>query len=109
MWQCPRIKARSAPITLPTEERIDKIISAGLQKWITAFSISNLGLRPAQVAKHALCKLAGRVRFELTTSSLEGWLAIRAATSAQLLGRKIGVQVLRFPIGLTEEENLFRK
>ncbi len=27
--------------------------------------------------------VAGRVRFELTTSSLEGWLAIRAATSAQ--------------------------
>jgi hypothetical protein len=35
--------------------------------------------------------VAGRVRFELTTSSLEGWLAIRAATSAQQLERKIGV------------------
>ena len=33
--------------------------------------------------------MAGRVRFELTTSSLEGWLAIRAATSAQQLERKI--------------------
>jgi hypothetical protein len=32
--------------------------------------------------------VAGRVRFELTTSSLEGWLAIRAATSAQQLERK---------------------
>ena len=30
-----------------------------------------------------VCRLAGRVRFELTTSSLEGWLVIRAATSAQ--------------------------
>jgi hypothetical protein len=27
--------------------------------------------------------VAGRVGFEPTTSSLEGWLAIRAATSAQ--------------------------
>jgi hypothetical protein len=42
------------------------------------------------------------VRFELTTSSLEGWLAIRAATSAQQLERKICDKVLRFPIGLDE-------
>lgn len=47
-------------------------------------------------------KLAGRMGFEPTTSSLEGWLAIRTATSAQQLQRKICVQVLRFPIGLTE-------
>ena len=47
--------------------------------------------------------------FEPTTSSLEGWLAIRAATSAQQLERKIDVQVLRFPIGLTREEEIFLK
>ena len=52
---------------------------------------------------------AGRVGFEPTTSSLEGWLAIRAATSAQQLERKIDVQVLRFPIGLTREEEIFLK
>jgi hypothetical protein len=45
--------------------------------------------------------------FEPTTSSLEGWLAIRTATSAQQLERKIGVQVLRFPIGMTEEGKFF--
>jgi hypothetical protein len=46
--------------------------------------------------------------FEPTTSSLEGWLAIRTATSAQQLERKIGVQVLRFPIGLTKEGKFFK-
>ena len=54
-------------------------------------------------------KVAGRMGFEPTTSSLEGWLAIRTATSAQQLERKIGVQVLRVPIGLTEEGKFFLK
>jgi hypothetical protein len=49
--------------------------------------------------------MAGRVGFEPTTSSLEGWLAIRAATSAQQLERKIVIQVLRFPIGLSQEKS----
>ena len=53
--------------------------------------------------------MAGRVGFEPTTSSLEGWLAIRAATLAQQLERKMDVQVLRFPIGLTREEEIFLK
>jgi integrase len=39
---------------VPTEERIDKIISAGLQKWITVFSISKHGLRPDEVSKITL-------------------------------------------------------
>ena len=54
VWVPPRIKVKSAPITVPTEERIDKIISAGLQKWITVFSISKHGLRPDEVAKITL-------------------------------------------------------
>jgi integrase/recombinase XerD len=53
-WQCPRIRARSSPIAVPTEERIDKIISAGNQKWTTIFSISKHGLRPDEVSKITL-------------------------------------------------------
>jgi integrase len=53
-WQCPRIRARSSPIAIPTEERIDKIISAGNQKWTTIFSISKHGLRPDEVSKITL-------------------------------------------------------
>jgi hypothetical protein len=45
-------------------------------------------------------KVAGRVRFELTTSSLEGWLAIRAATSAPSQGN-VGTIVLSFLIAKT--------
>src|SRR5665647_1787027 len=51
---CPRMKVRSAPIVVPTEERIDKIISAGTQKWITIFSICKHGLRPDEVSKITL-------------------------------------------------------
>jgi integrase len=53
-WIPPRIKAQSDPIIIPTEERIDKIIGAGLQKWITVFSISKHGLRPDEVSKIVL-------------------------------------------------------
>jgi integrase len=53
-WTPPRIKTRSAPIVVPTEERIDKIISAGLLKWITVFSINKHGLRPDEVSKITL-------------------------------------------------------
>jgi hypothetical protein len=47
--------------------------------------------------------------FEPTTSSLEGWLAIRTATSAQQFERKMGVQVLRFPISLAKKEEVLVK
>jgi integrase len=53
-WTPPRIKARSSPIIVPTEERIDKIIGAGNQKWTTTFSISKHGLRPDEVSKATL-------------------------------------------------------
>jgi integrase len=53
-WKCPRIKASSAPITVPTEERIDKVISAASQKWVTIFNISKHGLRPDEVHKITL-------------------------------------------------------
>jgi integrase len=53
-WIPPRIKARSAPIIVPTEERIDKIIGVGMQKWVTVFGISKHGLRPDEVSKIVL-------------------------------------------------------
>jgi integrase len=53
-WQCPRIKARSAPIIVPTEQRIDMIISSARQKWTTVFSISKHGLRPDEISKITL-------------------------------------------------------
>ena len=53
-WVQPRIKCQSAPIIVPTEERIDKIISRCTLKYITTFQISKHGLRPDEVSKIVL-------------------------------------------------------
>ena len=50
-WVQPRIKCQSAPIIVPTEERIDKIIGRCSLKYITTFQISKHGLRPDEVSK----------------------------------------------------------
>jgi integrase len=53
-WVPPRLKGQSAPIVIPTQERIDRIISSGNQKWVAIFSISKHGLRPDEVSKITL-------------------------------------------------------
>ena len=53
-WVQPRIKCQSAPIIVPTEERIDKIIGRCSLKYITTFQISKHGLRPEEVSKIVL-------------------------------------------------------
>ncbi len=58
-WVPPRIKARSSPVTVPTEERIDRIISAGNLKWITIFSISKHGLRALRIKLKIKLSLIG--------------------------------------------------
>ena len=53
-WGPPRIQGQSAPIIVPTEERIDRIISTARLKWVTIFGISKHGLRPDEVSKVVL-------------------------------------------------------
>ena len=53
-WVSPRIQGQSAPILVPTEERIDKIISRCSLKYTTTFQISKHGLRPDEVSKVVL-------------------------------------------------------
>jgi integrase len=53
-WVPPRLKCESVPIIVPTEERIDKIISRCSLKFITIFQISKHGLRPDEVSKIVL-------------------------------------------------------
>jgi integrase len=48
------LKAQSAPVVISTEDRIDKIISCGQQKWVTIFNLSKHGLRPDEVSKITL-------------------------------------------------------
>ena len=54
IWVQPKIKCQSAPIIVPTEERIDKIIGRCSLKYITTFQISKHGLRPDEVSKIVL-------------------------------------------------------
>jgi integrase len=53
-WTPPRIKCQSMPISVPTEERIDKIISRCSLKYIVIFQLSKHGLRPCEVSKIVL-------------------------------------------------------
>ncbi len=53
-WSPPKLKSQSMPIVVPTEERIDKIISRCSLKYITIFQISKHGLRPDEVSKITL-------------------------------------------------------
>ena len=53
-WTLPRLKCQSMPIVVPTEERIDKIISRCSLKYVTIFQICKHGLRPHEVSKITL-------------------------------------------------------
>jgi len=53
-WVQPRLKSQSIPIVVPTEERIDKIISRCSLKYTTTFQIGKHGLRPDEVSKITL-------------------------------------------------------
>jgi integrase len=53
-WVPPHLKTSSAPICVPTEERIDKIISRASLKYVSIFQLSKHGLRPDEVSKITL-------------------------------------------------------
>ncbi len=50
-WDRPRVKPEKAPIKLPTEENIDKIISSASLRYATVFQLSKHGLRPDEISK----------------------------------------------------------
>jgi integrase len=53
-WVRPRVKPEKAPIKLPTEENIDKIISSASLRYATVFQLSKHGLRPDEISKITL-------------------------------------------------------
>ena len=53
-WVRPRVKSVKAPIKLPTEENIDKIISSASLRYATVFQLSKHGLRPDEISKITL-------------------------------------------------------
>ena len=50
-WVRPRVRSEKAPIKLPTEENIDKIISSASLRYATVFQLSKHGLRPDEISK----------------------------------------------------------
>jgi integrase len=50
-WHKPVLKLESYPVKVPTEERINLIISTATKKYSTIFQISKHGLRPDEISK----------------------------------------------------------
>ena len=50
-WNRPRVRSEKAPIKLPTEENIDKIVSSASLKYALIFQLSKHGLRPDEISK----------------------------------------------------------
>jgi integrase len=53
-WIRPRLNSEAYPVKIPTEQRIDMIISSCTKKYATVFHISKHGLRPDEISKITL-------------------------------------------------------
>jgi integrase len=53
-WVKPNLSLESYPVKVPTEERINLIISTATKKYSTIFQISKYGLRPDEISKITL-------------------------------------------------------
>jgi integrase len=50
-WTRPKLRNERYPVKVPTEQRIDLIISSCTLKYATVFSLSKYGLRPHEISK----------------------------------------------------------
>jgi integrase len=53
-WDRPKINNNSYPVKIPTEEKIDLIISTATKRYSTVFHLSKHGLRPDEISKITL-------------------------------------------------------
>jgi integrase len=53
-WERPSLRNERYPVKVPTEERIDLIISSCTPKYSTIFQLSKYGLRPHEISKITL-------------------------------------------------------
>jgi integrase len=82
-WIRPRVRSEKAPIKLPTEENIDKIISSASLKYALIFQLSKHGLRPDEISKIILRDIdTGNGTLSVRTSKmgLERTLKLRRET-----------------------------
>jgi integrase len=82
-WNRPRVKPETAPIKLPTEENIDKIISSASLRYATVFQLSKHGLRPDEISKILLRDIdtsTGTLAVRTSKLGLERTLKLRRET-----------------------------
>ena len=51
VWDRPNLKNERFPVKVPTEERINKVISSATPRYSTIFHLSKMGLRPDEISK----------------------------------------------------------
>ena len=54
VWTRPKLNNNTFPVQIPTEVKIDLIISTATQKYSTVFHLSKHGLRPDEISKITL-------------------------------------------------------
>ncbi|MBS7653321.1 site-specific integrase [Candidatus Bathyarchaeota archaeon] len=54
VWHKPELRVEPYPVRVPTEERIDRIISSSTKRFATIFQLSKHGLRPDEISKITL-------------------------------------------------------
>jgi len=70
-WSRPNLKTERFPVKVPTEERINLIISSATQRYSTMFHLSKHGLRPHEISKIILRDLdLERKQLTVRTSKL---------------------------------------
>ena len=87
-WDRPRVKPEKAPIKIPTEENIDKIISGCTIRYATIFQLSKHGLRPDEISKITLRDIdtaRGTLCVKTSKMGLERTLKLRRETFDLLL------------------------
>ena len=83
-WIRPKLMNNTYPVKIPTETKIDLIISTATQKYSTIFHISKHGLRPDEISKITLRDLdleRGTLAVRTSKLGLERTLKLKSETT----------------------------
>lgn len=118
-WNRPKIKLEKAPIKLPTEENIDKIIGVASDRYATVFQLSKHGLRPDEISKIILRDIDttnGTITVRTSKMGLERTLKLKRETYdllRELIARNkisdLNVKLFAHPRTIGETWTKYRK
>jgi integrase len=117
-WTRPVLKSETFPTKVPTEERINMIISSCTKKYATVFHISKHGLRPDEISKITLKDVdldKGQLMISTSKLGLERTLKLNQITHDLLkeyiiqLNPKINQRIFAKPKTLREKWTFYRK